>query len=62
MCQIIASAVRQVEQHQWGVAFRLGRVLPAIRDTYRPARQQILTLKLGVPRLVRDVEPRVHPM
>ena len=31
-------------------------------DTYRPARHQMPTLGLGVPRLVRDVEPRVtHP-
>ena len=59
---IVASAVRQVEQYQRGVVFRFGRVLPAIRDTYRPARQQMLTPKLGVPRLVRVVEPRVHPM
>ena len=58
----VVSAVRQVEQHQRGVAFRFGRVLPAIRNPCRPARQQMLTLKLGVPRLARDVEPRVHPL
>jgi len=37
--------------------------LGAAVDTYRPARQQMLALGLGVPRSVRDVEPRVtHPM